>query len=338
VADAFAPLRAVHGRLVQDPDRSTPPALLATGMEQVLAAPDPVLRGYAEELRVGMIELALRPEVAPALADRAAGVLLPTLARNGRTYARLAQRRAAQLLQRHADDRARVVLEELRRAQPGLRAAERWLAALDGRRLGRVALEGGLPERGRLAPALWLDGQRAVWVRTAAASEAERLAVEAALQADLALPGVAPVVERGVASGIPYVAVAGPGRPLRLDATRLEAGAAFALAAAAARALHALSLAGAALPDAEPERFLLAAPTTIVLADLDGVRRADATSAARAHASLAANLARRIVPTEASERLPTDARKAYGRAVEAADDVVALTTALDRAALLAGRD
>jgi len=338
VADAFAPLRAVHARLVEDTGRSDAPEVVTAGMEQVLAAPDPVLRGYAEELRVGMLELALRPDVPAAVADRAAGVFLGTLARAGRMYARLAQRRAAQLLQRHADDRARVVLDELHRAQPGLHAAERWLAALDARRLGRVALEGGIPERGRLAPGLWLDAQRTVWVRTAATPEAERLTAEAALQATLALPGVAPVVERGVASGIPYVAVGGPGRPFDVDAAKLDGGAAFALAAAAVRVLHAVAIGGALLPDAAPERFLFVAPAALVLADLDGVRRSDPASATRGHAVHAARLAERIVSRVTRDRLPDETRSALRQALEAAADLVAMTTALDRAALLAGRE
>src|SRR5439155_10509204 len=134
---------------------------------------------------LAMVELVLGADVPAALVDRAAGVLLPTLTHAGRTYSQLALRRASQLLARHADDRARVVLEEVRRKQPGLRAAEQWLAALTGRRLGRVALEGDPPERGRLAAGIWLDVQRPVWVRSAPAPDAERLAAEARLQASL---------------------------------------------------------------------------------------------------------------------------------------------------------
>src|SRR5205823_1212412 len=130
------------------------PELLAKGMEQVLSAPDPVLRSYAEPLRAGMLELALGGDVPAEVADRAVGVLLPSLARDGRTYARFAIRRAGQLLARHVDDRARAVLEELRRAQPGTRTAERWLAALDARRFGRIALAGAAPARVLRAVAL----------------------------------------------------------------------------------------------------------------------------------------------------------------------------------------
>jgi hypothetical protein len=338
VADAFAPLRAVHRRLLEDAGGPEPPGLLARGMELLLCAPDPLLRGYTEDLRSGILELALRPEVPAGLGDRAAGVLLSSLPHGSRTYARLTLRRAADLLHRHADDRARVVLDELHRAQPGARAAERWLAALGARRLGRVALDGGLPERGRLASAFWLDGQRPVWVRTATTPDADRLAAEAALQRDIALPGIAAVVEQGVASGIPYVAVSAAGRLLPPDLAQLEASSAFALAAAAARVLHALALGGAVLPDAEPERFVSVPPAVLTLADLDGVQRADREAALAAHTSLAAGLAARLLHAGVRARLAPDVGDALDRALRGPGDVRELSAVLDRAALSAGRE
>jgi hypothetical protein len=325
VATACAPLRAVNRRLLEG-GGADDPALVVAGLERVLAAPDPVVRAYPEPVRVAMLELAVDGDVPAPIADRAAGVLLPTIARDGRTYGRLALRRASQLLARHADDRARVVLEDVRRAQPGLRVAERWLAALGGRRLGRVALEGAIPERGRLAPGLWLDAQRPVWVRSAAAPEAGRLANEAGLQAALALPGVAGVVEHGVASGIPYVAVSAAGRPLRLEEAKLDAATALALAATAVRVLRALALAGVRVPDAVPERFVYAPPTGLVLADLDGAERADAVGAGGAHRAAITSLVSAILRAGGIERVPTDA-----------PDLVALTHALDAAALHASR-
>src|SRR5439155_13001303 len=130
----------------------------------------------------------------------------------------LAHSGAAQPLGCQGYDCAREVRSGLHRSRPYVPAAARWNAALEARRLGRVALAGELPAHGRLAPGFWLDGQCPVWLRTAAAPEAERLVAEARLQGALALPAVAPVVEHGVASAIPYVAVSGPGRPLLLDA------------------------------------------------------------------------------------------------------------------------
>jgi hypothetical protein len=327
----------VHRRLLEVEPASAPAApraddgeLLAAGVAQVLAAPDPVLRAYAEPLRAGILEIALAAAVPPAVADRAAGVLLASLPRAGKAYARFAVRRASQLLARHADDRARAVLEELKRAQPGSNLAARWLAALDARRIGRIALRGEAAA-GRLAPAFWLDGQQAVWVRTAGAASAERVAEEARLQDALALPGLAPVVEHGVASGIPYVAVAGAGRPLVLEAARrLDLAAALALAGAAVRLLRALALAGVVLPDAAPERFLHAPESGgLTLADLDGALAAHPASAEAAQAALAGELTEALL---GAARLAHAAhvREALARAPA---DACELARALDRAAL-----
>jgi len=338
VADAFAPLRSVHRRLLEEPSAAEAPALLARGMEQVLSAPDPVLRAYPEDVRAGLLELALRPEIPSALSDRAAGALLATLPREGRTYPRLALRRAAQLLERHADDRARDVLDGLHRTRPDVHAAARWHAALEARRLGRVALAGELPAHGRLAPGFWLDGQRPVWLRTAAAPEAERLVAEARLQGALALPAIAPVVEHGVASAIPYVAVSGPGRPLLLDAAPpFELARGLLLAAAAARILRALALAGATLPDAAPERFLYGPPSTLVLADLDGVEQHAAADAAALHAPLAFALARVLVPSGGAGALAPEMANALARTLAEPRELCDLISVLDRVALRAGR-
>lgn len=326
VAAIFAPLRAVHRRLRGEPgDGSREDAAgLADGLEQVMAVPDPVLRGFAEPLRIRMLELALDPSIPAALADRAAGVLLTSLARTGKTFTRLAMRRASQLLARHVDDRARATLAEVKRAAPGYHAADRWLGALDARHMGRVAVTSSPPERGRLAAAFWLDGQRPVWLRTAPATDAERLAREAALQATLALPNTAPVVEHGVASGIPYVALTAAGQPWSLEATPpQDPTTALAFAVQAARILRALALAGVALPDAEPERFCVGndrAPT-LVLTDLAGAEATTREDAETVNTTSAAALVRRLVPT-----------------LETPADLPALVQALDRALLLSRRD
>ncbi len=318
VAAIFAPLRAVHRRLRNEAhdERETG---LAEGLEQVMAVPDPVLRGFPEPLRVRMLELALDPGIPAALADRAAGVLLTSLAKTGKTFTRLAVRRAAQLLGRHVDDRARATLEEVRRVAPGFHVAERWLAALDARRLGRTAVTSPPPERGRLAPAFWLDGQRPVWVRTAPAVDAEALAREAELQAGLALPAVAPVVEHGMEHGIPYVTLVAAGHPWTLDQAKpADAAAALALAAQAARLLRALALAGVALPDANPERFCVAgdrAPS-LTLVDLAGARATTSEEAAAVNAAGVGVLVRRLAP-----------------AVVPPSDLGALVAVLDRAGL-----
>ena len=97
---------------------------------------------------------------------------------------------------------------------------------------------------------------------------------------------MAPVVEHGVASGLPYVAVAAAGQPWRLDAAPpLERQAALALAAQAARILRAVALTGVVVPDAAPERFCLTTERAplLTLADLAGAVRADPDEAGARH-------------------------------------------------------
>lgn len=336
---ACAPLRAVHRRLLEDAEDGDVGDSLATGMRQVLSAPDPVLKGYAEPLRVRMLDLALRPSIPEELADRAAGILLSSLTRESTTYARLAIRRAAQLLSRHADDRARSVLKELAAAQPRHPIAPRWLRALDAPRLGRIALADRRPPHEGLAPGFWLDGQRAVWVRTAPAAARERLDSEARLQAGLALPGVAAVVEHGVAGETPYIAVEGLGRPLATsDARSVGAASALALAACAARLLRAVALAGVSIPDAEMGRFLCVEPggARLILADLNGARVSQAEAAGSAHAHLALSFLRAVLAPAAFERLPREVGAGLRTALAGAPSLIGLIALLDRAALAAG--
>jgi hypothetical protein len=323
IADVFAPLRAVHLRLHDRADAS-PPALLARGLDQVLSAPDPVLRAYAEPLRVRLLEMTLTPGVQAELADRAAGVLLASLPRASRVYARLALQRIGQLLARHADDRARSTLDELVRAQPGFQIAARWLAALGSPRVGRVAMTGEARD-GRLAPGFWLDGQRAVLVRSAPSTSAARLAAEAEIQASLAVAGVAPVVEHGTSGGIAYVAVIAPGRP---RSAQDHAGSPRALVelAAAARILRTLALAGVVLPDAAPVRFVQTRddPGSLLLADLDGATRAEPSAAAAAHARIVAALAAPLLAAAGADIAPPGPEP----------DLPTLIAMLDRTALL----
>ena len=140
------------------------------------------------------------------------------------------------------------------------------------------------------------------------------------------------MVEHGVALGLSYVAVIGPGRPLAREET-LAASAALAVLAAVARVLRAVALAGVVLPDAEAERFLQAAPPApgVTLADLDGARHAEPADAAATHVALVAALAQQIVPAGPRTR-------ELAARISQASDLPGLIALVERAALLAGRD
>jgi hypothetical protein len=127
------------------------------------------------------------------------------------------------------------------------------------------------------------------------------------------------------------VAVAGTGRPLTPETARALP-AALGIAAGAARILRAVALAGAALPDVAPGRFLHDAQGGgLTLADLDGATATDPSDAADRHAALAKTLAHTLLPAE--HLLPEVAQ-----AVAQASDLSALIDALDHASVRAPRD
>jgi len=341
VAEACGPLRAVHRRLHDDAAKAAPTAIVVTALEQILAAPDAVLRGYDGALRAGVLQIAFAPGVPDALAERAARVLFPTLEHDPRTHAKLGLRRTAQLLRHHADEQARALLASLCRAQPEHRIAARWRTALDAPRVGRVAITDAAPPGARLQRGFWLDGQRPVWLRTAGGDAAERLAREGALQARLALPGVATVADHGAADGTGWVAVIGAGTPLVTDGERPRgARSAFMLAAGAARVLHGLALRGVALPDAAAERFLVTTDDEplLALADLDGVREDAPSAVLPVHAAIARALARALIPAAAATRVEPWVGAAVAHALTEPVDLVELVRVLDQGALVAERD
>jgi hypothetical protein len=353
VSSVCGPLRAVHRRLhddtPQNASKTAPTAVIVTALEQILAGPDPVLRAYDEALRAGVLQLACGPGVPDALAERATRVLLPTLTADARTHARLTLRRTGQLLRHHADEQAGELLDVLCRTQPEHRIAARWRAALAARRVGRVAVtseavgagrDGGR-DGGRLLRGFWLDGQRSVWLRIVEGEAAERVAREGALQARLALPGVAPVADHGATDGVGWVAVIGAGGPLLPDPERARsARAAFTLGGAAARVLHGLALRGIVLPDAAPERFLMAGDDEpqLVLADLDGVREDAPSAVLPVHAAIARALARTLIPAAAATRVEPWVGAAVARALMEPVDLIELVGILDQAALVAERE
>lgn len=337
VAPVCAPLRSVHRRIRREEDHA-PPAQLAAGVEQVFSAPDGVLRGYADGVRLSLLTLALGPAVPAALSERAVKILLPTIPRDSRDHAKLALKYAAHRMRDHADDKAKAVLDDLVRAQPDLRVARRWRDALGVSRMGRIAVTGAFLDGTRLASAFWLDGQRGVWLRMAAQRDADRLSQEGTLQFHLGLPGVAPVVEQGVEDGIPYVAIAAAGTPLRpADLDGLDFPTTFAVLADAGRILRAVAFAGIALPDAAVERFLFDARSGVLaLADFDGARQVGADAATRAHAALIPALVTALVPAGAAAGLGPELERRLARLIgDTAAELGPAVTTLGRAALVA---
>jgi hypothetical protein len=100
------------------------------------------------------------------------------------------------------------------------------------------------------------------------------------------------------------------------------------LAAAAARVLRAVALAGVVLPDAEAERFLHvpALLATLLLADLDGATAVAPAAAATSHADHALALARRLLPPGSVTNLPATSATALERVLDPGATAPALET------------
>ncbi len=283
VAERFVPLRAVHmavfGRRRLGPREQRE---LARGLPAVLGVPPTMLDAYPQAVRERLLAAALDcgDEV---LGHPGVEVLLASLPTDGEASARHGLALARSRVRQGRVEPARALLRELD-GGPAREDARALLGQLEGSIVGPLALaaEPTAPD-GSLQPAFHLRRLASVWLRFTG-SDPARFRAELELQAGACLPGVAGVVERGRAGKRAFAVVEGSGA--RLDAvlaqrpTQLEYPQALALARAGLRALRALALAGLALPELEPRRFLQPSPGVLLLADLGGVVELGAPQAA----------------------------------------------------------
>jgi hypothetical protein len=280
IAARFLPLRAVH-QAIFGRGRPGPGPLreLAQGLPLVLAVPPGMLTAYPVPVRERLLAAALDIDDDAVLGHPGIEVLLASLPADGEASARHGLALARSRLSRGELEPARKLLEGLRKGPAGSEASA-LLTRLGGTIVGPLALERDASEPADgLQPAFHLQRLEPVWLRFAPAGGGGRFDAEADLQAAACLPGVAGVRERGRARGRgAFVVVAAEGR--RLDEAladrevQLSAAQARELALAGVRVLRALALAGLALSDAAPHRFLLPWPGAwqhLVLADLGGV-------------------------------------------------------------------
>ena len=252
VIPRVAPLQAavLAARTLRGPDVVLDGDVLV-GLRTLLSLPDARLATLEEPLRRGLVELSVGPGRPADVADRAATALLHTLSAQTREHLQLAMRHAAWLMGRHQDALARKLLASALTHHKDARGPARWVAALDAPKAGRVALmETGVT--GRVQPGFFLDEQRECWVRVVDVAASEQ---EATLHRTLALPGVAPLVTHGRDAERAVIAVSASGRPLPPGGLR-ERNARFSVASQMLRILRGVALAGVALPDADPARFL----------------------------------------------------------------------------------
>ena len=345
VSARFVPLRAVHramsGRGGRRAPRPSDERDLARGLPMVLGIPSTMLLAYPEPVRERLLAATLRSGSDAVMAHPGVEVLLGSLPADGDASARHGLALARSRLGKGDVAGARALLQGL----AGGPAADeaRWLLdRLAGTIAGPLALPSQpLEPTGSLQPAFHLRRVAQVWLRFATARD--RFDQELTLQADACLPGVAGVLERGTVKGRGAFAVLrGEGR--RLDRVladrelRLDYDDAVALACAGLRILRALALAGLALPDADPRRFLIPDPRgwdRVVLADSSGLVALGVQQAAlhvRAQAAAWCHGALCYPPFRGKRlrrELPRGLRKVVTAAVEQGEDPAVLVRRLE---------
>ncbi|MFH2009231.1 MAG: hypothetical protein ABI333_21760 [bacterium] len=359
VAQRFVPLRAVFDTINSSPGKRRrtqgPRQDLEDGLRLMFAAPDPLL-GYAAPVRERLIGDALALEADWPTAHAGVLALLDTFPKDGRVFHRYAGDCATRLASRGRDAAARELLQKMAPAGPSAAAARALLEQLDRPRFARFALRHEPPDdqASPLQRAYWLTPHRAVLIRLGRPERAEALALEARLQKDACLPGLADVLDSGTDdAGRPYVAVAAVPGHTRLDVALEERrrppslAESLSLATEGARILRALALAGITLPDASPDRFLWSGadadadanadarpPPRLLLADLRGAREATVELAAQALAPITLQwcLAALAYPPfrgkEPRRELPAGLRRALEEATQSPPSPQALATLL----------
>ena len=302
------PLLAVRAVVIDGDDNPYDLPTLQAGCALLLDAPTEALASWPEEVRLRLIERAVPLVLDAELADRAATALLETLPRDGEPWRRLALERAGALMGRQQDNRARWLLDQLRKQLPGDKQVERLQRAIQGKRLGRVVPErGDAATRRGLQRGLWLDQQQPVWLRTESSGARQAMEAQCAFQHEEVLPGVAPLLTWGVADkGISYAVMPSFGRPLDDVLKRgLPLRASAVVALQAAQILASLGNRGATLPDASAARFLVdKGPSPwLLLADLAGLRVGDPSKARRRQTALVFRLSRELMQPH-EEQLP----------------------------------
>ena len=236
---------------------------------------------------------------------------------------------ARHLIAANCEPTARRLLQTLASDHPDFGVPTNWLRFLDARRFDRIALleqtdspEGALEQNPRHA-GIWLETMRPVWVQIARADEVSTHEATLALMNELALPGVACVLDSGTTDeGNPYFAVANVGQSLDVALTEnggLELQSSLRACHEAVGLLSALAALGIRLPDVDPVRFSLERSGTLVLTDLAGARRVDCDTRGKGHFDLARSFCGEVLNRARRHIVPAEVKRVVSEANSCAE-------------------
>jgi hypothetical protein len=311
------PLRAAQAVVLRGNPTTFDSETLGDGVTLLLDLDSKILLRHSEEMRQRLFHFGLQSCGATdhRLHDR-----LKMLLRNFPTSDPKSGERgialAGHLIAANYEAEARQLLQALASANPAFDMPARWLEFLDAERLDRIALLEEPSDRTdalgqhNVRAGIWLETMRPVWIQIARLDGIASHEETVTLMGELAVPGVASVLESGTTGpGEPYFVIANAGESLDGALTEdagLELAPALRVCHEAVGLLSALAAVGVQLPDGKLARFTLDGSGALLLTDLAGASRVDPDVRGGLHFELARsfctdvlNRARRyIVPAE----------------------------------------
>jgi hypothetical protein len=280
------PLRAAQAVILHGKPNTLDSDTLGDGVTLLFDLDSKILLRHSAEMRQRLFDFGLQSCAAP---DHRLHGRLKMLLRNFPTSDPRSGERgialAAHLIAANSEADARQLLQTMARANPDFDTPTRWLGFLDAERLDRIALLEQPSDRmdalgqHKQRAGIWLETMRPVWVQIARLDGIASHEETVGLLGELAIPGVASVLESGTTkAGEPYFVVANAGESLDralAENAGLELSAALRACHEAVGLFNALAAVGVQLPDVKLARFALERSGALLLTDLAGARRVD---------------------------------------------------------------
>ncbi len=306
------PLRAAQAVILHGEPNTFDSKTLSDGVNLLLDLDSKILLRHSAEMRQRLFHFGLQSCAAPQhrLHERLKMLLRhfptsdPKRAERGIALAR-------HFIAANSDAAARQLLQTLVREYPDFDIPALWIEFLDAERFDRIVLLAqsadrmdALGQHARRA-GIWLKTMQPVWVQIARPEGVTNHEETLGLMCELAVPGVASVLESGATNeGEPYFVVANSGESLDRALTEdagLELGPALRVGYEAVGLLNALAAVGVRLPDVDLGRFTLDRSGALLLTDLAGARRIESDARGGFHFELA-----RSFCTEVLDRVRRD--------------------------------
>ncbi len=327
VADELLPLAAALHAVSTNtglPKDDSARALVSAGIARWMAAPADVLVSYPLEQRIRLAEFVVvaadgtAPEALPP-------ALMDSIPRDHERYLKLGLSWSDKLLQAGQADAALGLLRQVCQAHPDHRDAARRCKALQGDKFGPLIL--GDKTQGDFQAAYWPNQAAHGWAWLGTAEQAKEVAAQARWQAEISMPGLAPLLAHGRGPGArPFMLLAASGQPLSPKRQGLRD--ALRLTRDAVLILRGLASLGVELPDAHPTRFWSQGREGLKLVDLQGATRSDETRAMMTLAEPAKQLAYALLRDQQQDKLRPDLPEDVLKVMQGRAPLTLLTKAL----------